>query len=170
MKILSKVPFDVLHQEIFPKNCWQFYRVCYNLLTNRTFVLCGSVLLFWKSQEWFEWMLVVKMREEVFLLSIVQTLFAIANGYCLHPVLKQKTSPLSFCCKEKLILVTWISFWFVRNANRKSVLSVLKNTQKRWHSDTSSHQWKWKSRVDIKSKTESLLLSFYGLVSAFFYL
>ena len=130
----------------------------------------GLVLLFWKSQEWFEWMLVVKMRGRVFLLSIVRILFAVANGCYLRRLLKLKTSPLSFCCKEKLILVKWISFWFVRNANRKSVLFALKNTQKRWHSDTSSRLWKRELRVDIKSKTESLLLSFYGLVSAFFYL
>lgn len=91
------------------------------------------LFLFWKSQEWFKWMLVVRVRVRVFLLSIVRILFAIANGYCLHPALKQKTSPLSFYYKEKLILVTWISFWFVRNANRKSVLSVPKNTQKCRH-------------------------------------
>ena len=55
-------------------------------------------------------MLVVKVREEVFLLSIVRILFATANGYYLHPALKQKTSPLLFYYKEKLILVKWISF------------------------------------------------------------
>ena len=41
-----------------------------------------SVLLFWKSQEWFVWMLFVKMRGRVVLLSIVRILFALANGYC----------------------------------------------------------------------------------------
>ena len=35
--------------EIFTKSCWQFYRVCYNLFTNRTFVLCGLVFFIFEK-------------------------------------------------------------------------------------------------------------------------
>lgn len=33
----------------FPKSCWQFYRVCYNLFTNRTFVLRAFGVIIFKK-------------------------------------------------------------------------------------------------------------------------
>ena len=34
---------------IFPKSCWQFYRVCYNLFANRTFVLRAFGVIIFKK-------------------------------------------------------------------------------------------------------------------------